>query len=516
VDPELVSQVKRECLGRLCIRRNGLSYKPRRFVVTEGFGPDHNLGVCNNNVDVMYKALIERYFLCKEGSSFRPALTVEPKSYATHHLKDFRAAVLKTMPRLPRLTRQQVVDCYNGPKRRVYSAAAESLSRESLNVKDSYLTAFTKFGKQDVSKAGRNINPRSPRYNLELGRFLKHAEHHFFTAINKAFGGCTNATVIKGFNADVSAHILHQKWLRFDEPVAIGLDASKFDMHVSRTALQYEHSFYKGMFPGSHTLKQLLRWQLLNRGVAYAADGSVKFEMHGTRSSGDLNTSLGNCIIMCSLIWAFAHERKIEIELANNGDDCVVFMEKCKLAKFMHKLDKWFVKMGFSMTIEQPVYEFEEVEFCQTRPVQLGSGWRMLRAHHAVLTKDPMCLVPLANNKAYRCWLASVGECGSIASGGSPCQQAFYNAFLRNGSKASAGMINTIYRNESMLQKIRDVTRNTVVTPIARVSYYYAYGILPDSQIAIERYFENIKIKNYVVSPPLRREDLQLVGCILD
>lgn len=506
----LLARVHQEFPERLCIYENGNSYKRRKFNVTTALGPNHDLGVCHNNIAVLVRALVERYFLCKEvDGSYRAALHVAPNGYNGRYLKEFRSAVLLTMPKLPRLSYQQVVNMYKGPKRRTYQAAMLSIYHTPLSEKDSFLTSFVKFGKQDVGKAGRVINPRSPRYNLELGRFIKHAEHHFFRSINKAFGGRTKATVIKGFNADVSASILHQKWLQFDKPVALGLDASKFDMHVSQVALNFEHTFYKSLFPGSQRLKQLLKWQLVNRGTAYLPDGKVKFCMNGTRSSGDLNTSLGNCIIMCSLVYAYAKERNVDVELANNGDDCVVFMESSNLNQFMVGFDNWFVTKGFSMTLEDPVYMFDRVEFCQTKPVLLQTGWRMMRNHDAILTKDPMCLVPINNDKSYRKWLGAVGECGLNCSYGSPVQQAFYQCLLRNGCKASEGYKAAIFNGTSMATRAC-VNQATVVTPESRVSYYYAFGILPDLQIEMERYYARLKIDSFSISPTIRRRDLMM------
>lgn len=509
---ELIRQVRDQCSGRLCVRRSGESYKPRKFVVTTGLGPEHLLGVCHNNIDVIERAMVERYFLCKEiNGNYRPAYHVKPNSYSSKSLKSFRRVVLQHMPHLPRLSYQQVVDMYKGPKKRVYQKALESLYIAPINEEDSFLTSFVKFGKQDVSKAGRIINPRNPRYNLELGRFIKHSEHHFFNAINKAFGSHTPATVIKGYNADLSASILSDKWNRFGETVAIGLDASKFDMHVSSTALRYEHTFYQSLFPGSRRLKQLLKWQLVNRGTAYLQDGKIKFKMIGTRSSGDLNTSLGNCIIMCSLIYSYAIERNVDIELANNGDDCVVFMESSNLERFMVGFDKWFVSKGFSMTLETPVYHFCELEFCQTKPVLLSTGWRMMRNHDAILSKDPICLVPITTNSSYRKWLGAVGECGLSCSYGSPVQQAFYECLYRNGIHASVGYKRAIFNGTSMMTRIDGLVNSSVITSEARVSYYFAFGVYPDSQIEIERYYARLILDDFVVSPPILREDLAIV-----
>lgn len=474
-----------------------MPFKPRVFRLLTGFGPEHNLGVYHNNVDNIERAFVERYFLCQEGSGFRPALPVTLDFRRDSGCKLFQDLVMHHMPILPRLSRQQVVDRYTGRKKRLYQAALESLARKPLCDQDSRLTSFVKFEKQDTGKAPRVINPRTPRYNLCLGQYLKHAEKPFFKAINKTFGARTKATVIKGFNSDESASVLRAKWELFQDPVAVGLDASKFDMHVSLEALQYEHTFYTRLFPGSggRELRHLLTKQLRNTGHAHAPDGRVDFAMRGTRASGDLNTSLGNCIIMCSLVWVYARLRGITLELANNGDDCVVIMDSKELSRFMTGLPEWFRTCGFAMTVEAPAYEFEQLEFCQTRPVKLSSGWRMVRNHDAVLKKDPMCLVPVTGN-GFRKWLGCVGECGSFLARGAPVQQAFYQAMLKNGSEYSEGFRQHVYKNTSMFERMDGLMAGGDVTPEARVSYYYAFGVLPDEQVEIERYYMTATVSN--------------------
>jgi hypothetical protein len=400
---------------------------------------------------------------------------------------------MKHMPNLPVLTSQQVVDSYHGPKRRLYQEALYSLEKDGLTEKDAILSMFTKREKQDVGKAPRGINPRDRRYNLRLGKYLKHAEHKYFRAINKVYGAHTKATVIKGFNADESAQLIVDKWNRFLKPVAIGLDASKFDMHVSVAALRYEHSFYEALFPGNSELRWLLKLQLHNKGLARAQDGTVKFSMEGTRCSGDLNTSLGNCIIMCALIWAYAKEKKIDLELANNGDDCVVFMERRDEESFRHGLSEWFVTKGFAMTVEPTVDELERVEFCQSKPVQLSTGWRMVRNVGACLNKDPMCLIDIPNDKVYKKWLGAVGMCGSKLTSGVPVLSEFYDVFSRAGEECSEGMLREIFKNTSRIQLAQGLSTGEI-NDHARVSFYYAFGILPDEQKAIERFYHHASV----------------------
>jgi len=512
VAEELRAQVReltrRRGRGTLCVRPSRGAAKPRTYVVAGGFGPGHSLGVYNNNIATIERAFIERYFLCKENGAFRPALGSRLEEYRTQTLTQFRRRVVAEMPRLPVLTEQEVVNCYTGAKRQLYERARISLLRSGLQTKDSELTSFVKFEKQDVLKAPRIINPRHPRYNLTLGKYLKHAEKHFFRAINQAFGAHTKATVIKGMNSLDSAAVLHAKWSRFSKPVAVGLDASKFDMHVSVPALRYEHSFYRSLFPDSRELDRLLAAQEENKGRAYAADGKVTFAMVGTRSSGDLNTSLGNCLIMCALVHSYASERNISLELANNGDDCVVFMDQDDLDSFSDGLGDWFRAKGFAMTVEQPAYLFEEVEFCQTHPINTCGGWLMVRNHSAVLTKDPMCMVPVPCNKAYQKWLYAVGECGGNATSGVPVQSAFYAALLRNGRPCSQGFKDTIFRNTGWQQRSANLTNSsTMISDTARVSYYLAFGVTPTVQRLIEDYYQTATFAE-LTAVVMEREDL--------
>jgi len=491
VDPELLGQLRST---QLCISRNGQTGKSRRFVVTTGATREHRLGVFNNNVSSVGRAFTERYFFCKEGDEFRPALTVDPRYLRTAGLRDFRDRVMAEMPHLPRLSSKECVATWSGQKRKLYEAAELSLVKDPVCVDDARLHSFVKFEKQNLDKAPRIINPRSPRYNLELARYLKHAEKHFYVAINKAFGARTRATVIKGFDADVSASILRDKWDQFGDPVAIGIDASKFDMHVSVPALNYEHSFYKRLFPGSGMLSWLLRLQLRNHGRAFCDDGNVKFSMIGTRSSGDINTSLGNCIIMCALIYDYMQYIGVDFELANNGDDAVIICERKHLRLVEVGLANWFRRRGFAMVVEEPVFEFEELEFCQTHPVWVGQGWRMVRNWDAVITKDPMCLISVQNDKVLRKWYGAVGECGRILNAGVPVHMAFYQAYERIGTKADEKFIRHIFKNTSMLQNMGKRLRSSVVTPEARASFYFAFGILPDYQQALESTMEQFMV----------------------
>jgi len=487
--------LERRPIRSLAVHRNGQACKERTYHVVSRMGCTHDLGVFNNSVDSVERALLERYFLVKIGEEFLPPLETRREDWQSQPLVEFRKSVVEEVRAYATvITLQQVVECYTGAKRRIYENALRSLQRSTLNRKDSTLRPFTKFEKQCLLKAARIINPRSPRYNLTLGKYLKKAEKRYFRAINLAWGSVTDHTVIKGMNVFESAAVLRQKWHRFRNPVALGLDASKFDMHVSVEALRYEHTFYNDVFQSSE-LAKLLSWQLVNSGTAYCPDGEVKFKMPGTRASGDLNTSLGNCIIMCSLIWAMCNQLGVTAELANNGDDCVLIMEEADLASVLELIPKFFETYGFRMTVEEPVYDFEQLEFCQSHPVLLGEGWAMVRNVRTCLKKDPICLVPVQNDRVWRKWLGAVGECGLASVPGCPVLQSFYGAFVRSGMKANGRFKSAIFRNTGTLERQSGLSAKVrEITPEARASFALAFGITPDYQIALEEYYDNFTI----------------------
>jgi len=158
-------------------------------------------------------------------------------------------------------------------------------------------------------------------------------------------------------------------------------------------------------------LAELLSWQIDNRGKSFCPDGKLKYRVKGRRFSGDMNTGLGNCLIMCAMVYSYAAERGVRINLANNGDDCVVFMEQDDLERFVVGINAWFSELGFRLTSEPPAYNFEAIEFCQMHPVLIGDEWRMVRTPKVAFEKDTMCTLTVTDDE-YLSWLAGVSECG--------------------------------------------------------------------------------------------------------
>jgi hypothetical protein len=385
----------------------------------------------------------------------------------------------------------------------MYARAAESLRVEPLSQRDARMKTFVKAEKVNFDKkadpAPRVIQPRSPRYNLHLGKFLKTLEKRVYRAIQSVYHatwGTVGPIVCKGLTAVTLAKVLRRKWDRFNDPVAIGLDASRFDQHVSLDALRWEHSVYLMVYAGRdrEDLRQLLKWQEMNYGVATLPEAQVKYAREGCRMSGDINTSLGNCLIMCALVFQYAQERRVGIDLANNGDDCVVFMERRDAGRFRAGLDRWFLDMGFNMKVEETVDVFEKVEFCQTQPIKVDDSYIMCR-HPTGLSKDAYSLLPWGQGAMAYGWATAIADSGQAIASRMPVFGPFYERLRVLGKGVTMG--NHPLLRQGGLYWLSDGAKpgaTTLITPDTRVSFWRAFGIPPYMQVLAERHIQNVEI----------------------
>lgn len=449
----------------------------------------------NHSISTLKRAVAERVFFVKENGVFvRPPIPVNFSRKLSNVFESLKPLLPRTVP----WSYQDFLGSTPSRKRKVYESAVDDLLITGpVCGKDAEVSVFIKYEKTDCTNKldpiPRVISPRSPRFNVCLGRYLKKIEPKIFKSIRDVFG---EVTVIKGYNPYKSASILRSKWDLYSDPVAIGLDASRFDQHVSVDALKFEHSVYLQCFPLKRhrkKLKKLLAMQLKNRCVGYCPDGKLKYTIEGTRMSGDMNTSLGNCVLMCCMIKAYLEQVGVKASLANNGDDCVVFMERTDMGAFTDGLFDWFYGMGFNMKIEEPVDIFEKVNFCQTNPVFDGKRWIMTRNPLAILTKDSVFLQPYQSARQVTNWMGAVGLGGLRTCGALPVVQEYYNMLARYGTKSDTKSEEFMswYMRSAISKMDRDYGP---VSAVARASYYQAFDITPDEQMSLESFYANCRV----------------------
>jgi len=391
------------------------------------------------------------------------------------------------------LTYTQFIAKYSGDarKQRKYLEASLSLLRRGVCEEDAWILTFTKAEKIDFSlkwdPAPRIISPRDPRFNLALGVYIKPIEGVLYKVLNDMFGG---PTVMKGLNMSEVGECVEGAWKQFSHPVAVGGDAKRFDQHTGPAALEFEARIYERFFAGGDKkeISRLLRWQRNSVCRGYVPEGSVKFDFD-IRASGDMNTGLGTCLIACSILYSFAKHVGLECRLIDNGDDFVVICERDDMAK-LEGLHDFCKKLGYYMVMEEPVYELEEIEFCQTHPVWDGKGYRMVRNYPAAIGKDMLSLLPLNDERAWKKWANDVSQCGLALNSGIPVLQSFYGALGRSGSGTFGAHPWTRYSGAYLASRGMDDTQREV-TQRSRYSFWLAFGVSPAEQEHIEEYYQS-------------------------
>lgn len=399
-----------------------------------------------------------------------------------------------SVKQLTPMTPEQFVSGYTGAKRRLYSEAVKTYRlKPELTQKHFAVNTFPKYEKVP-EKDGRDvriIQPRSPVVNVALGVYLKVVEHVLYDDLNRLFG---HEVVMKGKNAVETADVIHKHWKEFDSPIFVGLDASRFDQHIHVSALKFEHSIYCMYFKDHPELKRLLSYQLRNVGYAKFPTTRIRYEINGTRMSGDMNTSMGNVALMCCMCLVYMKTHfPHKYRYINNGDDCGFIIERQHLP-LLQLIPKVFDMWGFPMTVEEPVDVLERIEFCQTRPVFDGQRYVMVRDPYKCITKDQIICQPVTTEEHFNQHRKSVSDCGLAICGNMPVMASFYR-FLGRGANPKRTLawdqVSGLKWQSQRLKPIKDGK----VSDASRYSFFLAYGIMPHTQRLLEKFFDERTIR---------------------
>jgi len=181
----------------------------------------------------------------------------KPTPSAIISLRRTMKSMLKYMQPVVPITNEEFIEPYTGPKRKGYLQAAKSLEADPINAFDARVKCFVKCERINMIEKDnpdpRMISYRSKRYVLEVGKYLKPLEHQLYT---KKFW-LKSRVIVKGLNPTERAKLLVKKMERFQQPLVLSLDCSRWDKHVSPEMLKLEHWFYWRL-----TRSKYLRWLL--------------------------------------------------------------------------------------------------------------------------------------------------------------------------------------------------------------------------------------------------------------
>jgi hypothetical protein len=368
-----------------------------------------------------------------------------------------------------------VIDHYTGAKRKAFEEAYESLKLNHLTKEDGKVRMFIKADKSHdrECKAPRAIQFRSKRYGLTWARYVHPIEQALYP-----YKDWTGTRVCaKGRNGLQRANDLLKKSQAFSEPLFLCLDHSKFDAHITTELLQAEHTFYKGLFnrPNRKAVDYLCSMQYLNQGTT---KNGTRYSTPGTRMSGDQSTALGNTVVNLLVLssWLSGHKHSVYVD----GDDSVVIVEaQDKTIPDMHVSMN---EMCMETKEDQRTQNFEEVEFCQCRPVETPTGWLMVRNPFRAMARMGWNVINLPE-KARQRWIKSVGMCELAMGSGIPIVQAAALAMMRAGSGEYL-VTDRHYQANLMRRPTKAVP--SPIHPSTRASFARAWGLSPAEQMALE------------------------------
>jgi hypothetical protein len=380
-------------------------------------------------------------------------------------------------------------------KRKKYIEAYYRACKEGIRAT---VKAFVKYERViDWEKDPRMIQFRDAGYSAHLACFLKPIEHGLYSLKGDGKLLPKGRLVAKGRNPVQRARDIKVKWEQFNHPVALSIDCSRFDAHVQAKHLDLiEHAAYRTAW-NTPELTRLLRMQLLNRGTT---SGGLKYVCPGGRMSGDMNTALGNCVLMICLVGAAL--QGCPYQMYDDGDDCLLFCEQDHLQLVSDKIEAYFTRVGFNVKIENVATEFNKIFFCQSRPIQTVEGWIMVRSPQKILGFGVSGTKFINNGMtSMKQYIRALGMCGYAISRGVPVLQKYYYRMieLTEGAKfrdtylvnfgGVAQLAKGLQRDIERVKPLLDITHH------AREQFAVAFGISIAEQEIIEAACDNMCLR---------------------
>lgn len=383
---------------------------------------------------------------------------------------------------------------YSGAKKARYTRAAHDVLNFGSTRKDARVKMFVKCENIKFSQAKCNPPPRAiqfrdPKYAVQIGRYLKAIEHHLYTLCGDGKSLPKSRIIGKGLSSAQRGEALRRKMARFIDPVVVSLDGSRFDSHVGVSQLQVEHLVYLIMCK-DRLFAKLLSWQLANQGTT---SKGIRYRTRGKRMSGDMNTALGNCIIMVLMVMDFMQGKTYD--MFDDGDDCLLIIERALLPWVLANVKAQFLEYGHEVKIEHVAYSLEEVEWCQSHPVRINDDVvKFVRYPWKVFSTAMSGVKYFVDVGARRKLINTIGMAELILNLGVPVLQEYAIALMRNASTDKSIAFDQIdsmyYRVHRELQALN--LKHLVkidphpVTDVARLSYAKAFGVSVTEQLQME------------------------------
>lgn len=479
-------------IGRDCGVKEALDGCKRQKQLTRIPPPGNILGLFNPQI---FDTCV-----CNEMIALRGRVLADvpqPTALGIHILRVQLERMARIIGKTKVITPEEFISRYKGAKAARYKSALASLKVRDVCRSDSIISSFVKAEKFDPSTKEsppdpRMIQCRSPRFNIACGKYLRHIEHKVYKFKEHGL-----KVMGKGMTPSERGQDVKAKWMRYQNPVALAIDASRFDQHVSLQMLREEHKFYLRCC-NEPEFKQLLSMQ--ERNVGFTKHG-IRYKTIGRRMSGDLNTAVGNCALMyCMTRGLLRHANVPRFDLCVDGDDTIIILDQ-KHEHLLGNLPDLFLMMGHEVRLEKRSTSFEGIQWCQSRMCHIGDKPVSVRNWAKVVSATCSGTMHWDNPKYQRLMCHTVGL-GMLAENvGVPILQEYAMKLIQQEShKISSwddiGPLNGLaydVKNRYSYQQLKSIMA-VEVTPSSRISYGNAWHVTPQHQVEIEEAIRSWKI----------------------
>lgn len=492
--------------------------QPKVYPRVSAFSPLCDIHIflpCSRN---LREAVLSRMFYHKVDGVVSPIEA--PDSKDIFPLKHFISELCaKARWRIPPMDEQTFLEHAPDAKRKLYAQTIEEMLTDPLKERDGNVMAFIKEEKKlakhnalllssfttayvynpadNIYGNGnpRLIQPRSTRFHVVYARFICSIEKSIFKIINKYFAARHPAahriTVMKGYNADKTGTIIHEKWNRFVRPVWLALDATRFSGHMSTPLWEQVFRLYDRMLALTSSERKLFnrlkRMVISCEGRFYAYDGKGKYRPEGKLTDGLADTGLVAVIVVCGMFYELLTKLQVDFEVVDMGDDCGVIIEEEMVKRVVAAIPPWFAKFGFVYKLEDIIYEFNKIKFCQCHPIfnDNRQTYTMVRNPFTVLCKDTLVMHANETPEYSMGVLKSIAVGGLASSSDLPIVGPFYKRLYNDTFKYKVVRDKSSYIRD-MLYK--DIKSHGPITENLRLQYFIAFGVSVGEQIEIEEH----------------------------
>lgn len=419
--------------------------------------------------------------VCQATPDFQPAIYAVARKAAR--------ALARHLGKTPRLSGEWV-EAYTGRKKTIYRNAQAQYELAGVEYKHQVLKSFVKLEKiSDPTRDPRIIQARHPVYNYALANYLKPIEHRFYKirGTKKLRKWLPDTQLVaKCQTLEQRAKMIVTKMSKFANPVCHSIDCSRFDAHVTKEQLALEHQVYK-LCNSSKELQSLLDKQYKN--IGYTKNG-VKYCCPAGRCSGDVNTAMGNCIIMLIMIMTAIRVLRLDpqsVEIYVDGDDTLIMTDETNEHQ-LSAIVQIIQLFGHEVKLENRSTTVEGIVHCQAQPVQLQPGqWRMVQNPWRHLSRYLTSVRHLnGKEKTIRQYLYQLGTCSLACHSGVPIFHALAKRLLEAGKPGKFTMSGTAWQAARQLNAHTEIYDTVSIT--ARQSFEAAFGIPVHVQLAYEHY----------------------------